>query len=163
MLALARVNSDVMRLLPLKIHRPLLVLAFLCSAISVSGQDPRKFDEIRTLAPGDLAARLDNVAINFQRESLDIVLYLIAYAGRRACVGDADRLNLRAKTYLVSKRGVASQRVILMDGGYLDRPVLDVWMLPSHVSPPSAMPNIDRKLVRVKNCAKRTSVRRRRA
>ena len=105
-------------------------------------------------------ARLDNVAITFRREP-DLVLYLIAYAGRQACVGDADRLNLRAKTYLVAKRGVDSRRVILIDGGYLDKPMIDVWMVPSGVSPPEAVPNIDQKLVRVRNCGKRSPVRRR--
>ena len=150
------------------------VLFALSSYVSVLGQQTkvdqppgevlfRKFDEIRTLAWPDLMARLDNVAINFQRESPGIVLYLIAYAGPRACVGQAHHLNLRAKNYLVAKHGVVSRRVILMDGGYLEKPMLEVWMLASNISPPDAIPNIDRNLVRLKNCTKRTSMRRRRA
>ena len=157
------VNSTVMRLLPINLNGVLLISFFLCSATSGLGQEPRKFDEIPAYFPwSDVMARLDNVAINLQRESPDIVLYLIAYGGPRSCVGYADRVSLRAKTYLVAKRGVLSQRVILMDGGYLAKPTIDVWMLPSDVSPPPAMPNIDRSLLRVKNCGQRASVGRRR-
>jgi len=149
-----------MRLLPINMKRVLMVLVVVASASSVFGQHPRKFDEIRTLFAQDLRARLDNVAIVLQREAPDMLVYLIAYAGSRSCVGDADRLNLRAKTHLVTKRGLASQRIFVMDGGYLDQPQLDVWMLPAHVYPPEAVPNIDRKLVRVRTCGKRSSVRR---
>lgn len=152
------VNSIVMRSLP-NMNGLVLVLVFMVSATCVPGQHPRKFDEIRTLAWTDLMARLDNVAINFQQEPSNILLYLIAYAGQQACVGHADDLNLRAKKYLV-RRGVASTRVILIDGGYLEKPMLDGWMLPSHVYPPEAVPNIDRKFVHVRNCKKRSSLRR---
>jgi hypothetical protein len=145
----------------MNMNRALLVLILLWSATSVSGDTPRKFDEIPAYFPwSDVMARLDNVAITFRRESSDIVLYLIAYSGPRACIGDADRLNLRAKTYLIAKRGVDSRRVTLIDGGYLEKPMIDVWMVPTGVSPPEAVPNIDRKLVRVRNCGKRSSVRR---
>ena len=149
-----------MRLFPPGMYRILLIAILLASATLVSGDTPRKFDEIPAYFPwSDVIARLDNVAINFQREPSDIVLYLIAYAGRRSCFGYADDLNLRAKKHLV-RRGVASTRVILIDGGYLEKPMLDVWMLPSRVYPPEAVPNIDRKLLRVRNCGKRSSVRR---
>jgi hypothetical protein len=153
-------NSYVVRLLPMNINRALLVLVVLVSTPSVFGDHPRKFDEIPAYFPwSDVMARLDNVAINFQREPSNRVLYLIAYAGRQACVGQADDFNLRAKRYLV-RRGVASTRVILIDGGYLEKPMLDVWMLPSHVYPPEAVPNIDRELLHVRNCRKRSPVRR---
>jgi hypothetical protein len=161
-----------MRLIPMSNRIILFAALFtLSSCVSVIGQQPKvdqpsrevlftKFDEIHTLAWPDLMARLDNVAITFQQAPANGVLYLIAYAGPRACVGEAGRLNLRAKTYLVTKRGVASTRVLLMDGGYLDKPVLDVWILPFG-PPPDAMPNIDHTLVHARNCTKRARMRRR--
>jgi len=147
----------------MKIGCILWLSVLLCAPISVSGDHFTKFDEIRTLEWPDLMARLDNVAINFQSQSSDIVLYLIAYSGPHGCAGQANRLNLQAKTYLVAKRGVHSRRIILIDGGFLDKRMIDVWMLPSHVSPPQAAPNIDQKLIRLRNCRKRLPVRRRRA
>jgi hypothetical protein len=147
-----------MRLLSINMGRVLLVI--LLSAGPALADRFRKFDEIPADFPwSDVMARLDNVAINFQREPSKIVLYLVAYAGRRACFGEADNLNLRAKKYLV-RRGVASTRIILVDGGYLEKPRLDVWLWPSDVSPPEADSNIDRNLVRVKTCGRRTSTRR---
>ena len=160
-----------MRLLLMNIRLIFFATLFaLLSCVSLVGQEPKvdqstrevlfsKFDEIHTLASRDLIARLDNVAITFQRAPANAMLYLIAYAGPRACVGESDRLNLRAKTYLVAQRGVASTRMLLMDGGYLDKPVLDVWILPSG-PPPDAMPNIDRKLVHARDCTKRRMRRR---
>ncbi|HEV2884973.1 MAG TPA: hypothetical protein VGW36_08955, partial [Pyrinomonadaceae bacterium] len=73
------------------ITRVLLVLIILFSATSISGDSPRKFDEIRANQPwSDVMARLDNVAISFQRESSDLVLYVISYAGPKSCIGYAD-------------------------------------------------------------------------
>ncbi len=149
-----------MCLLPININRVILILILLGSVTPVSGTTPRKFDEIPAYPWSDVMARLDNVAIAFRRESSDSVLYLIACAGRQGCVGDADRLNSRAKNYLVAKRGVDSRRIILMDGGYLRRPMIDIWISPSYGSPPPAVPNIDRKLVGVRNCRKRSVIRR---
>jgi len=124
-------------------------------------RDYFKFDEIPAYFPwSDVMARLDNVAIRFKNAPADQNLYLIAYAGSRACIGEADRLNRRAKTYLVTTRGISSTRVVLMDGGYLSKPTLDVWILPSYLSP-SAMPNLDRRLMRVRNCGKRAPKHRR--
>jgi hypothetical protein len=140
-------------------NRVMVVLIVLVSTTLASGDRPRKFDEIPASPWSDVMARLDNVAINFQRAPSNRLLYLISYSGQRSCVGDADRLNLRAKTYLV-KRGVTSERIVLMDGGYLDKSRIDVWMWPSNVFPPAAVPNIDRKLVRVKNCTRRSTARR---
>ena len=156
-------------------HRPhvriiCLAVAFVCLLHTSGAQQPKveepirdyfKFDEIPAYFPWtDVMARLDNVAIRFQKLPADQNLYLIAYAGPRACMGYADRLDLRAKTYLVTRRAVSSTRVVLMDGGYLAKPRLDVWMLPSPLLP-SAMPNIDVKLLHVRHCAKSTAKRRR--
>ena len=140
--------------------RILLITTLLVSASAASGDYPRKFDEIPAdFAWSDVMARLDNVAIQFKQAPSDGVLYLIAYAGRKACVGQADKLNLRAKKYLV-RREVDSTRVILIDGEYLERPIIDVWIVPPLVSAPKPVPNIDQKRVRVTNCRKRSPVRR---
>src|SRR5947207_5129205 len=59
--------------------------------------DPRKFDEYGKLVWSDEKARLDNAAITLQRESPEIAMFLVAYAGRHACIGEAQKRNLRAK------------------------------------------------------------------
>ncbi len=121
--------------------------------------DPRKFDEYGTLAWSDEKARLDNAAITLQRESPDIVMFLVAYAGRHACIGEARNRNVRAKNYLVAKRGVAPNQIVLMDGGYQNKPLVEIWILPRDVKP-YPNPTVDRNDVALKNCAKRNAVHR---
>jgi hypothetical protein len=153
----------------------LLVCVYLCSAMSIFGQEPalsngcppvcdfQKFDEIRTLSSNDLKVRLDNLATYLQRESSGVVVYLIAYAGPVACVGEAQRLSLRAKKYLVRKHRIASHRLFVTDGGYREGPMLEIWMLPSDVTRPEPHPTVDRSQVRLKNCNRRGSIHRCRA
>lgn len=169
------VNSTVMRFVPISMNRILLAAIFLCWTTAVSGQastptsgcppvcDFQKFDEIHVLTSREIRVRLDNLVSYLQRGSSDIVVYLIAYAGPRACVGEAYRLNLRAKNYLVTKHRIAPGRLFLTDGGYREAPMLEIWMLPSRVARPEPNPTIDRAQVRLKNCMKRNSMRRRRA
>jgi hypothetical protein len=63
---------------------------------------------------------LDNFAIELQRGS-DLVGYIIAYTGRRACVGAAKDRALRAKKYLVETRGIQASRIKWIDGGYREK------------------------------------------
>ena len=158
-----RVNSDVMRLCSAHINRVLLLPVFLFLVSMVNADTPRKFDEIRVLTSPELRLRLDNLVSYLRKEPPDVVVYLIAYAGPSACIGEADLVNPRAKNYLVAKHKIASGRLFLVDGGYREQPMLEIWMWSSRNGPPHAFPTIDRTQVRLKNCWKRASVHRRRA
>ena len=48
--------------------------------------------------------------------------YIIVYAGRKACSGEAQARAMRMKRYVVEYRGVAWDRVIWKDGGFLAHP-----------------------------------------
>jgi hypothetical protein len=154
------------------IHIQLVLGLILCAASSFAAPayaqtkpcppdficDPRKFDEYGTIMWSDEKARLDNAAIALQRESPDIVMFLVAYAGPHACIGEARNRNVRAKNYLVAKRRVAPNRIVLMDGGYQNEPHVEVWILPRDVKP-YPHPTVDRNDVVLENCAKRGGVR----
>ena len=45
-----------------------------------------------------------------------------------------------------------------MDGGYQDKPLVEIWILPRNVKP-YPNPTVDRKDVFLKNCAKRRSAK----
>jgi len=152
----------------------LAALLALSSRVSVLCQQPkvgqppgealfRKFDEIGISSWSDEKARLDNVALSFREAPSNAVVYLLAYAGRIACIGAANARNVRAKNYLATKRGLASGRVIVINGGYREEPRLEVWILPSDITRPEPNPTLDRTQARLKNCTKRTSIHRRRA
>lgn len=62
-------------------------------------------------------ARLDNFAIALQEVS-DSKGYIIAYAGRHARADEAQTRAKRAKNYLVNKRDIKTERIVIIDGGY---------------------------------------------
>jgi hypothetical protein len=124
--------------------------------------DPRKFDEYSSILWGDEKARLNNVAIQLQRERADLVIYLVAYGGRRACVGEARARALRAKNYLVGKRGIPSGRVVSIDGGYRDEQMVEIWVLPRGFGEPYPAPTVDKSEVKLRDCKPKHKVRRKR-
>ncbi len=102
----------------------------------------RKFDEYGDITIGDEKARLDNFAIELQREP-HTVGYIIVYGGRRSRVGIAKTRALRAKNFLVEYRGVPSERLVWMDGGYREELTTELYILPRGVSAPTASPTVD--------------------
>lgn len=119
--------------------------------------DFQKFDEIRTLSSNDLRARLDNLITYLRKAPSDVRVYLISYAGPVACVGEARRLNVSAKQYLVNKHRIDAMRLFVTDGGYREEAMLEIWVLPSRVPRPLPNPTLKRSQVRLKSCKKRTS------
>ncbi len=102
---------------------------------------PRKFDEYGNIAFEDEKARLDNVAMQAKMEPTSQV-YLIAYAGRRARVGEAEAKAARAKKYLVEGNGLDAERVITIDGGYREDLTVEVWIRPANMGAPLASPTL---------------------
>jgi hypothetical protein len=165
-----RVNSNVMRFSHTQMKLLFIIMfGFACFATPVHAQtkpcppevicDPSKFDEYGRILWSDEKARLDNAAISLQRESPEIVIFLVAYAGSRACIGEAQQRNRRAKDHLVTKRGVSPERIVLMDGGYQEESLVEIWILPRDMKP-DPNPTVNRKDVVLKNCAKRVPAKR---
>jgi hypothetical protein len=127
---------------------------------------PRKFDEYSNISFNDEKARLDNIAIYLQQKP-EMKGYIIAYAGRRARVGEAQARADCAKNYLVNERGIQSERVVTMDGGYREKPMVELYLLPRGVSAPTATPTVDPSKVQIikvgsaKNSNRRLSASRR--
>ena len=113
--------------------------------------DPVKADEYGNIDWGDERARLDNVALHLMREPNDFVMYLVAYGGRRACVGEAKARALRARGYLM-KRGIRPDRVAWIDGGHREKQTVEVWVLPRDIGPPYAAPTVEERDVRLRRC-----------
>lgn len=84
------------------------------------------FDRYGDISWENEKARLDNFAIALNEEP-NLIGYIIVYAGKQSCAGDAQRRGLRAKKYLVEYRGVDWNRVIWKDAGYLEEPYVMLW------------------------------------
>lgn len=117
------------------------------------------FDSYGNLSWNDEKARLDNFAIALQHDP-NLIGYIIVYAGRRACVGEAKDRALRAKKYLVNTRGIQESRLKWIDGGYRKELTVIIQPIPSGAPELTASPTLKPSEVRIiKNCKPKTSKR----
>ncbi|HZT58733.1 MAG TPA: hypothetical protein VFA21_08930, partial [Pyrinomonadaceae bacterium] len=107
----------------------------------------RKVDEYGNIRFNDEKARLDNFAIELQNDPTSQG-YLICYGGRRGRAGEAQRRCDRAKDYLVTTRGIDASRIVTVDGGYKEDLTVELWVVPSGATPPTASPTVDPSQVR---------------
>src|SRR5260370_5979907 len=113
----------------------LVTLSLCVISAATRGDSVRKFDEWGDIPFGDEKARLDNVAIQWHNEPSSVV-YLVVSAGRTACIGEAKARGFRAKNYLVRKRRVKTVNVVVIDGGYKEWVLTEIWFLPRTIGAP---------------------------
>ena len=95
---------------------------------------------------------LDNFAIQLQHDP-ESIGYIIVYAGRRACVGDAKERALRAKKYVVETRGIQASRIKWIDGGYREELTTILQPAPRGAPELTASPTLKPSEVQIiKNC-----------
>ena len=100
----------------------------------------RKFDEYSNIRFSDEKARLNNFAIYLQKDEPKSKGYIIAYASENMRSGEAQARAKRAKDYLVKMRGIEATRIVTIDGGCRDRLEVELYALPSSMSPPTPRP-----------------------
>jgi hypothetical protein len=103
-----------------------------------------KFDEYGDIRFDDEKARLDNYAIQLQNAP-GSQGYIIAYG---TCAGDglcthtscivAEKRAERAKDYLVTTRGIDAGRIVTVDGGCRSAVDVELWVVPTGATAPSA-------------------------
>lgn len=119
------------------------------SLISVADQ---WFDSYGDLSWEDEKARLDNFAIALQQDP-NLIGNIIVYAGRRSCANEARDRALRAKKYLVERRGIQESRVRWLDGGYHKELTVILQPVPSGAPELIASPTLKPSEVRIiRNC-----------
>ena len=117
----------------------LIVLLALGVNGSSSPDSIQKFDEFGDISCEDEQARLDNFAINLGKSPL-AKGYIVFYGGRlfRGRLpkrGEAAARAARMKPYLVKTRNVPANRVVVIDGGYAEEWLVELWIMPPGVSP----------------------------
>lgn len=127
----------------------------------ITAPDPfatAQFDSYGAISWEEEKVHLDNFAIELKHGS-DLVGFIIAYAGRRACPGEAKARASRAKKYVVETRGIQESRVKWIDGGYREK--LTVVLQPASPGLPAPVfPTIKPSDVEIiKNCKPKTSKR----
>jgi hypothetical protein len=119
-----------------------------CTTQVVALPRARKFDEYGNIAFNDEKARLDNFAIQLQNEP-GAQGYIIAYGGRKGRAGEASARANRAKDYLVNTRGLEAGRIVTVDGGYREDLTVELWIVPTGATPPTATPTVQASEVQI--------------
>jgi hypothetical protein len=101
----------------------------------------RKFDEFGDIKCEDEYARLDNFAIQLQHEpqARGIIIFYggKTFRGKLPKRGEAEARAARLKPYLVQRRGIPSNQVMVINGGYDEQWRADLWIVPPGASMPS--------------------------
>jgi hypothetical protein len=135
-------------MLNMKLILPCLFLILMLASLS-SAQDASRFDRFGNVNCEDEMARLDNFAVQIQSNQ-GSVGYVIVYGGSFGRRGEAQARASRIKDYLVKSRGLDSNRVMTIDGGYMEHLTVDLWILPRGVGAPTAEPTIQPTQVKLK-------------
>jgi hypothetical protein len=121
----------------------------------------RLFDQYGNIAFNDEKARLDNYAIQLQNEP-GAQGYIVVYGGRRGRANEAQARADRAKDYMVNTRGVDPGRIVTVDGGYREDLTVELWIVPTGATPPTASPTLQQSDVTIITGGTGRSRRRRR-
>ena len=106
------------------------------------------FEQYGNIRFEDEKARLDNFAIQLQNDP-DLTGYILAYAGRKAVVAEAQLRANRARDYIISVRHINPARVKAIDGGHREDFTVYLNLFPSGAAPPVPDPTIDPKDVEI--------------
>lgn len=125
-----------------KLPQIILVFLVLCLlnglSLSASGQSPnneaRKLDEFGDVYPSDMAARLDNFAVELQNEPTTNG-FVFAFRSRRDLPGLSSRHLHWIRSYLVDTRGVDADRIKTIDGGVASTLGYELWIVPPGKAP----------------------------
>lgn len=106
------------------------------------------FDTFGNIRFEDEKARLDNFAIQISNYKYAHG-FIIVYAGRKATVNEAQRRANRAKNYMVKVRGIESERLYAVDGGYREDLEIKLYVGPVGAEPPGLAPTLDPAQVKI--------------
>jgi hypothetical protein len=118
----------------------IIVIVFLATSVQAAAPTS-KFDEFGDINCEDEYARLDNFAIQLQQMP-NAKGYMIFYGGRRfrgrlPRVGEATARAARMKPYLVNRRGIPVDQVVVINGGYEESFTVELWIVPPGATAPT--------------------------
>lgn len=105
--------------------------------------------------------RLDAFAL-YLRDNADFRGYIMTYGGRRSCNGEALRHAEDAKNYLVKVKSIATERLVVIDGGYHEEWTVELWAGTHDGTAPTPLPTVNSKEVKLRRtCSDRNNSHRR--
>ncbi len=122
------------------------------ASISVSvpsaSADPRKLMEFGNVDWESEMFFLDDLS-NKLRDEPTSVAHILVYGGRRGDRrGEAQARIACIKDYMLNRRGVSADRLVLTNGGYRKESTVELWLVPRGERAPAASPTVDLQDVR---------------
>ena len=104
-----------------------------------------KFDEYSEISPGEEKKRLDNfVKLLLRYDTTDA--FVIVYAGRNSTEGEAKARGQKINDYLLNEPKLDARRIRIIDGGYREKPFIELYLVPPGAPQPMATPTVDPKV-----------------
>ena len=128
------------------------IVTLLCSHAIAQRRivDFTKFDEFGDVNCEDEGARLDNFAFYLKQQPAANAVIIFyggkTFRGRLPKRGEGEARAARLKPYLVGRRGIPSNHVIVVHGGYAEEWHLDLWIVPTE----SVLPSPERTPIPIK-------------
>lgn len=94
--------------------------------------------------------RLDAFAI-FLKENPHFEAYIMSYGGRRSFLREAKTRGQDAKKYLVKVKGIKARRITVIDAGYHENWVVELWYGVAGGPPPVPLPTIHKKHIKMRS------------
>ena len=130
-----------------------IIIAVVCLLLADSGtvlaaSEPQKVMEFHPDNCEGEMARMDHLA-NLLRENESNLGYIIVYGGRRGTRRDEIRVvGARMRRYLIQDRGVARNRIAVVNGGFRERLTVELFLVPRGENMPAATPTVNPRRVR---------------
>lgn len=107
------------------------VVSFVIIANTAVARTPLLFDEFGHLSCADELARLDNYGDKL-RTVPGALAVIVVYGGRSGTRrGEVVARLFGIRDHLVRRHSIDSKRIVILDGGYRDNFLIDLWIIPS--------------------------------
>lgn len=106
---------------------------------NAGGHGSVKFDEYDLKSIKEASPRLDQFATTLAGW-MGARGYIIVYPGSSVTLAQAELHAVRAKTYLVKNRGIGSDRIVTLIGGFREDPSVELYITVKNGNPPIPSP-----------------------
>lgn len=129
-------------------------------SVQETGRDAiySRFEEYDADTPQDKVQELLDAFAQLLKSNPPLKAFLISYGGKHSCRNEALQRARLATRYLSNTHGISSSRSAILDGGYREDWVMELWVGSLGATPPSPTRTISMKQVMIRGNCKFTAL-----